>query len=234
MAVGHFEIVFIHYVVQQFGPLIVVNAHALLLEHRVTRHKVHMQTGSQRNRPQWAMRSQRHIIGLRHGGNLEAFGDATGMRQIRLNNRQAAIGQHPFEIKTRIHTFTGGNRDMRLRRQARIVLCLFRQHRLFNKQRAVRLQLFDQDFCHRRIDATMEIQTELDTVTKGFADLRHHRHRSIHLARTVDNAHLFATVQLKGIEADFRQLVDTGNHVRRTIAAHPAIRLDFVTHQTAQ
>ena len=119
---------------------------------------------------------------------------------------------------------------MSLRRQAWIILRLLRQHRLFDKQRAIRLQLFDQHFCHWRADAAVEIEAKFNLFTEGFTDLRHGIHRVIDFARVIDNAHLFAAVEFEGIKTDGAQFLDAINHIGRTIAAHPAVGFNAVTH----
>ncbi|MNN80388.1 hypothetical protein D3C81_1971160 [compost metagenome] len=83
-----------------------------------------------------------------------------------------------------------------------IVLGLFCQHRLFDKQWAIRLQLFDQHFGHRRTDATMEVETELNLFAERFANLRHGIHRRVHAAGIINDAHLFAAVELEGVETN--------------------------------
>lgn len=122
---------------------------------------------------------------------------------------------------------------MRLFSQFRIVFRLLGQHRLFDKQRAIRLQLFNQHFGHWRADAAVEIQTKLNLVAEGFTDLRHGIHRPVYRARVVDNAHLFAAVEFEGVKTDVAQLPDTVDHFRRAVTAHPAVGFDFVAHQAA-
>ena len=79
----------------------------------------------------------------------------------------------------------------------------------------------------------MEIQAKLNLVAEGFTDLRHGIHRPVYRARVVDNAHLFAAVELESVEADVAQLRDAINHFRRTVTADPAVGFDFVAHQPA-
>ncbi|CNU89867.1 Uncharacterised protein [Salmonella enterica subsp. enterica serovar Bovismorbificans] len=122
---------------------------------------------------------------------------------------------------------------MRLRRQARIIFRLFRQHRLFNKQRTIGFQFFNQHLRHRRANATVEIEPKLNFTAKSFADLRHGIDRRIHRTGVINHAHLFTAVQLEGVKTNTAQFFNTVNDVCRTIAAHPAIGLDFVAHQAA-
>ncbi len=192
-----------------------------------------MQTGGQCNRPQWAVRRQRHVVGFCHPGNFVAFGDAARVGEIRLQNRNAARFQHTLKLEAREHTFARRDRNMGLFRQFRVVLRLLGQHRLFDKQRTILLQLFDQHFRHRRADAAVEVETKFNLVAEGLSDLRHGIHGAIDRTRVVDNAHLLAAVELKGVKTDAAQLVDAVDHLCRTVATYPAIRFDFVAHQAA-
>jgi hypothetical protein len=67
VAVFDLEVFLVDHVVQQFGALVVVDAHALLLQHGVVRHEVHLQAGRQRHRAERAMRRQRDVVGFGHG-----------------------------------------------------------------------------------------------------------------------------------------------------------------------
>ncbi len=210
-----------------------MNSHALFLEHRVAGDEVDVQTGRQRNRPERAVRCQRHIVSFCHPGNFVALGDAARMREVRLQDRNPARFKHAFKLEAREHTFTRRDGNVGLFSQFWIVFRLLGQHRLFDKQRAIRLQLFNQHFGHRRADAAVEIQAKLNFVAKGFTDLRHGVDRPVYRTRVVDNAHLFAAVELEGVKADVAQLRDAVDHFRRTVAAHPAVGFDFVAHQAA-
>ena len=77
----------------------------------------------------------------------------------------------------------------------------------------------------------MKIQTELNLVAEGFTDLRHGIYRPVYRARVVDDAHLFAAVELEGVKTDVAQLCNAVDHFRRAVASDPAIGFDFVAHQ---
>ncbi len=180
------------------------------------------------------MRRQRHIVGLGHAGDLQAFGDAAGVRQVRLQDRQATRLQHPLELEAREHALAGRDRQVGLRGQAGIALGLFGQHGFLDEQRAVRLQRPDQHLGHRRRHAAVEIQPELDRVAESRADLRYARHRGIHGARAVDDAHLLAAVELEMVEAAGLQRLHAGDHVGGAVAADPAVGAHAVAHQAAE
>ena len=180
------------------------------------------------------MRSQRHVRRFRHTGDFEAFGDAAGMREIGLQNSQAAGLQHPLELKAREHALAGGQRDRGLRRQPRVVLRLLGQHRLFDKQRPIGFQLFNQQFRHRRADAAMKIEAKFNVVAKCFADLRHRVHRRIHRARTVNHPHFLTAVEFEGIKPHPAQRLNSGNDLSRSVSSHPAVGFDFIAHQATQ
>ena len=208
-------------------------AHALFLEHRIAGDEVDVQAGRQRNRPKRTVRRQRHIVGFCHAGNFVAFGDATRVGEVRLEDRNAARFQHALKLEAREHTLPRRDGNVRLFSQFWIVFRLLGQNRLFNKQRAIRLQLFNQHFGHWRADAAVEIQAKLNLVAESLADLRHGVHRPVYRARVVDNAHLFAAVEFEGVKTDVAQLPDTVDHFRRAVTAHPAVGFDFVSHQAA-
>ena len=148
-----------------------------------------------------------------------------------MQDRNPARFQHAFKLEAREHAFARRDRNVRLLRQFRVVLGLLGQHRLLDKQRTVRLQLFDQQFRHRRADAAVEIETKLNLVAEGFTDLRHGIYRAIHRPRVINNAHLFAAVKFEGVETDAAQLANAVDHFRRTVTAHPAVGFDFVAYQ---
>lgn len=73
------KILGVEHVVEQFGPLVVVDAHALFLQDSVVRNKVDVQARSQCQRAEWAMGRQRDIVGFGHGGDFVALGNAACM-----------------------------------------------------------------------------------------------------------------------------------------------------------
>ena len=86
------------------------------------------------------MRRQRDVVCLGHAGNLETLADAASVRQVRLHDRQPALVEHPLELEARVHALTRCQRNRGHLGQARVVLRLLGQHRLFDEQGTKRLQ----------------------------------------------------------------------------------------------
>ena len=180
------------------------------------------------------MQRQRHIVGLGHPGDLQAFGNTTRMRQVWLQDGHPTRFQHALEVEAREHALASGNRQVRVGGQACVALGLFGQHGFLNEKRTIRLQLFDEHLGHRRRNAAVKIEPELDRIAESRANLRHLRHRRIHCAGGVDDAHLLAAVELEVVEAAGLQRLHAGNHIRRTVAADPAVGAHLVAHETAE
>ncbi len=210
-----------------------MNTHTLLLEDSVIRDKIDVQAGGKRNGSQRTVRRQRHVVGFGHSGDFIALGNTAGMRQVGLQNSQPTGFQHALKLEAREHTFARRNRNRGLRRQPGIIFCLLGKHRLFNKQRTILFQLFNEYFRHRRANAAVEIEAELNFIAERFANLRDGIHRRIHRARVIDKPQLFAAVEFKGVKTNTAQLLDAINHLCRTVAANPAVGFDFVAHQAA-
>lgn len=156
------------------------------------------------------------------------------MRQVRLHHADAAGTQHVLEFETREHALAGGQRNGGAGGQARVVLGLFGQHRLFDEQRLERLEFAQQRLGHRRADAAVEVDAEVDGVAEGFADFGHLDHRSVDRARAVDQLHFFGAVELEGVETQRAVVGDLLDDRARAVAADPAIGLHAVAHQPAQ
>jgi len=85
-------------VICQVVALIVSDALTLLLNKRVVRGCIDLQAGSECDRTKRAMGREGHIPGFRHGSDLLALGDATGMGKIGLNNVGGTKGQQSLEV----------------------------------------------------------------------------------------------------------------------------------------
>src|SRR5690606_37948348 len=102
------------------------------------------------------------------------------------------------------------------------------------EQRLERRQLAQQYPRHRRADATVEVDAEIDRIAHRLAHRRDLGHRCIDRARTVDQFELLGAVELEGIEAEravSRHLLDD---VGGTVAADPAIGLHAIAYAATQ
>jgi len=104
-------------IVQQIIALVVVDAQALLLDESVVRHRIDLQTSGQRYRAERAVQRKGDVVGFGHGGDLAGFGDAAGVRDIRLDDVDIAFAENSLEIPARIESLTQSDRGAGQRRQ---------------------------------------------------------------------------------------------------------------------
>ena len=95
-----------------------------------------------------------------------------------------------------------------MRGQARIILRLLSQYRLFNEERAVRLQFADQRLCHGHADTAVEIQAELDISAEHRADFGHLGHARIDGAAAVQQPHFLTAIHLERVVTQRNTLTD--------------------------
>ncbi len=73
-------------VVEQFRVGVVVDADALFLDQEVGSREGDLQAGGERERPEWTVRGEQRVEGLREGGNPAHLGDTARVREIRLRH----------------------------------------------------------------------------------------------------------------------------------------------------
>src|SRR4029079_10207777 len=125
------------------------------------------QTCRQRDRSERTVRCETNIVGLGHRGNLTTFGDTAGVRQIRLDDCEAALLEDSLEIEATEHALARGERDTADRCESRIVLPLLGKHRLLDEERAQMLELLEEHLRHGNRHAPVEIEPEVDAVTEA-------------------------------------------------------------------
>ncbi len=90
--------------VEQLRALVIVNAHALLLEYRAARNKIDMQAGSRMMDPAGNAAPAPLSYASRHSGDFIAFGNAARVDKSGCRIANPLSVQHAFKFKTREHT----------------------------------------------------------------------------------------------------------------------------------
>src|SRR5579875_2374869 len=81
-------------VVEEVCLLIIVNAQALFLDQHIVGTGIKLETGGERDGTKGAVWGYRYVVRLGHSCDLAAFGDASGVREVWLQNVNRAIVQH--------------------------------------------------------------------------------------------------------------------------------------------
>ena len=228
IAVHKGEIVLIVHIVQNTCPHIVVDAHALFLNDRIVAGGVHVQTGSQRNGAERAVRRKGHIVALSHGCDLLDLGDAAGMRQVRLYDVHAAAGQQTLEVIFGKQPLTCGDGDVAACGDLLKALHVLTQDRLLNEHGVKLLQLFGQDLGHGLVHPTVEVDGNAKIFAADLTDGRHPLQHRIDLIVGVDHLQFLGCIHLNGPEALVHFLLGGSSHVTGAIPADPRIYLHAI------
>ena len=226
--------ILVHEVVENVVGRVVVDAKRLLLNEGVVGHGVDLQTGRECEGSQRAMGRERHVIGLRHGRDLAAFGDTARMAQVRLDNVDIALRQHALEVPAGIEPLPQGDGRGHMGRDLTQGLGVFAQHRLFDEHQAVGLKLFGEHLSHGLLHAPVEIHADAQVIAHRVTDRGDGGHGGVDLGVGVDDLHLFAAIELDGLEASRHHVLGVGGHIRGAIPADPGIDLDLVAALAAQ
>jgi len=113
-------------------------------------------------------------------------------------------------------------------------LDIFDKDGFFDEHEMVGFKFLHQHPCHRLMDASMEIDCDAEVFSAGFADGGDPLNSGGDFAPGVDIIHFGSTVHLDGIVALFGFFGRSGGGIIGTVAADPAVDLNFVADRTAE
>ena len=119
------------------------------------------------------------------------------MREVRLDDVDAAVLEHLLELPPGEHPLAGGDRDRRVGRDRRQGVVVFWEDRLLDEHRFVRFERLREAFCHRRARTTVEIHSHVDLGADGLAYLREPITGGLDGCGRVDSPELARSVHLQ-------------------------------------
>ena len=125
-----------------------MNAEALLLDERVVTGRIDLQAGGERDGAERAVQGERDVVGLRHGGDLLALGDAARVGEVGLDDVDVPVHQKALEVPAREHALAEWRSESRCRpRDIAQRFDVLGQHRLLDEHRPVGLELLREHAC---------------------------------------------------------------------------------------
>ena len=180
------------------------------------------------------MWGERGIIDLAHCTDLTCLEYPAAYAGIGLQNRRRALLQHFAEPPLRKQTLARRQRRFELFRDLCERIHVLRQHRLFDKKRAVRAHRLLQHDRHRRRGSAVKVQRDIDTIPDRFASRLHPRHCLFDEARTFDRTHFRQRAELHRIVATCDLLLRVRRQLLVRISSQMLVDAYTIAHRSAE
>src|SRR5262245_35095586 len=126
------------------------------------------------------------VVSLRHSGDQTELRDSPGVANIWLNNRRRFLIENVPKTPFGENSLARGDRQMRLRGDGGHAFDILALDRLFDKERLIRLDRFDQQHGRLRLNDTVEVEGDVDIGAESLARVGKALGRTLHVARAFD------------------------------------------------
>ena len=216
------KVLFIQCIIKHLFAHIIEDPHRLLLNHGIVADRVQLKAGTQRNGPQWAVRSHGHVIRLRHRSDFPYLRQPAGVTQIGLNDIHTSRLEEPLKVIEAKEALTGSNGNVSASHNSPKALHIFTENGFLYEHGVKFLQLL----VHGLMYPAMEINGDPEIFAAVFPDRSHPGQNGIDLTVRVHHLEFLCRVHFNSGETDIHPFLGGGSIVGivRTITANPGIR----------
>lgn len=133
------------------------------LHHEVRCRQSQLQARSKRDRSQWTVWCNSHIIRFRHGRYALRLGDATGVRNVGLQDVDQALLEERLHVPAVVQSLAERNRYGCHPGQLLQGFGMLDQDRFLNEHRPVWFKSLRELLRHRPVQTAMKVQTRVET-----------------------------------------------------------------------
>src|SRR5919202_363740 len=211
-----------------------MNPQALLLDDDIRRRCAHLETRSERDWPQGAVRRDRDVVCFGHRRDLADFRDAAGMGEIRLDDVDIAVLQNLLEIPARKHSLAGRDRYRRMSGNLTQRLVVLRQDRLLDEEQVERFELLRHHLGHGLVQPAVEIHADTDAGADYLTRCGDAFDDSFYFGERIDIVHLFRGAHLQSRKSSRHLLLRMRSHIRRPVTTNPRVDPNLLTDWSTQ